>query len=90
MASARVQPHHATAGSVNTAVVFTSKDATLNKAHAQHLESRLIGLAQEAKRCQLDNANTPQLPSLSESDTATIEAFLGEMLQWHNEARYLG
>ena len=31
-----------------TAYAFTSKDGYLNKAHAQHLEARLIGLAQAA------------------------------------------
>jgi hypothetical protein len=37
-------------------------------------------LAREAKRCVLDNANTPELPSLSEPDTAEMEGFLEEML----------
>src|SRR5262249_53706892 len=30
------------------------------KAHVQYLESRLAALAQEAKRCVLDNGNAPQ------------------------------
>jgi hypothetical protein len=61
-------------------ILFTSKDANLNKAHVQYLEARLVALARDAKRCNLDNGNVPQLPSLSEADTADMEGFLGEML----------
>ncbi len=62
------------------AVVFTSKDENLNKAHIRYLESRLIALAKEAKRAQLDNNNVPQTPTLSEADAADAEAFLHDML----------
>jgi Domain of unknown function (DUF4357) len=61
-------------------IAFTSKDENLNKAHVQYLESRLISLAGNAKRCVLDNANTPALPSLSEVDAADAEGFLTEMM----------
>ncbi len=33
-----------------------------------------------AKRCELDNANQPTLPSMSEVDVAEAEGFLNEML----------
>ncbi len=62
------------------AIVFTSKDQNLNKAHIQHLESRLIRLAMDAKRSELDNNNVPQSPPLSEADVADAEAFLADML----------
>lgn len=62
------------------AVVFTSKDQNLNKAHVQYLESRLVVLAREAKRAELDNGNIPQVPALSEADTADAEGFLGDLL----------
>lgn len=62
------------------AVCFLSKDANLNKAHVQYLESRLVAIARDAKRCILQNGNVPQLPSLSESDIAYTEVFLAEML----------
>lgn len=62
------------------AVAFTSKDQNLNKAHIQFLEYRLIDLAKVAKRCVLDNTNTPQPPSLSEADTAEAEGFLADVL----------
>ncbi len=62
------------------AVLFVSKDQNLNKAHVQYLESRLVELATAAKRCELDNGNVPQLPSLSEADAADAEAFLADLL----------
>lgn len=61
-------------------VAFTSKDQSLNKAHVQHLEARLVQLASEAKRCELDNANIPQMPSLSAADKADAELYLADML----------
>ena len=61
-------------------VAFSSKDQNLNKAHVQHLEARLVGLAAEAKRCELDNGNVPQLPSLSDADAADAELYLADML----------
>jgi len=62
------------------AAVFTSKDQNLNKAHAQYLEARLIQLARDAKRAELDNSNLPQMPTLSEADAADAEGFLGDLL----------
>ena len=57
-----------------------SKDQNLNKAHIQYLEARLVGLAAEAKRCELDNANVPQVPSLSDADAADAELYLADLL----------
>ena len=45
-----------------------------------YLESRLLGLAAEARRAELDNSSASTLPSLSEADRADMEAFLGDML----------
>ncbi|MEP1123696.1 MAG: GIY-YIG nuclease family protein [Ilumatobacter sp.] len=63
-----------------TTIVFTSKDANLNKAHARYLESRLVSLATDAKRSEVANATMPQSPPLSERDRAEAEGFLREML----------
>jgi hypothetical protein len=65
----------------SSVVSFTSKDDNLNKAHVQYLESRLVALAREAKRCNLENATVPTLPSLSEADRAEMEEFLEHTLQ---------
>ena len=76
----RLDSHAAKKDFWTTAIAFTSKDGNLNKAHVQHLESNLIGLAAHAKRCILENGNAPQLPSLSEADAADAEGFLAEMM----------
>ena len=61
-------------------VVFTSKDQNLNKAHVRHIEARLVSLAAEVKRCELDNRNIPHPPSLSDADRADAELFLADIL----------
>lgn len=61
-------------------VVFTSKDHNLNKAHVKYIESRLVELANKAKKCELDNGNAPQAPLLSEADGADAEGFLADIL----------
>lgn len=62
------------------AAAFTSKDFNLNRAHVQYIEARLVALASEAKRAELDNSNVPQEPSLSEADRTDAEAFLQDVL----------
>ena len=61
-------------------VFFTAEGGRLNKAHVQHLESRLIAIAKHANRVKLDNANQPTVPALSEEDHAFTENFLREIL----------
>jgi hypothetical protein len=61
-------------------VFFTAEGGRLNKAHVQHLESRLISLAKLANRVPLDNANQPTVPALSEEEHAFTENFLHEIL----------
>src|SRR5450755_2620128 len=63
-----------------TLVVFCAKDNNLNKAHLEYLESRLIDLAHDAQRAELDNANKPELPTFSEAESAVAEGFLQQML----------
>lgn len=77
---ARLDQHNRNKDFWTQGAVFTSKDQALNKAHVQHLESRLIGLARAAKRCELENGNEPAPPTLSEADMADAEAFLRDML----------
>lgn len=64
----------------NKAVFFTAEGGRLNKAHVQHLESRLLGLAREAGLAELDNGNQPLPPALSEEEHASAENFLREIL----------
>jgi hypothetical protein len=64
-----------------SALVVTTSDDALNKAHVRYLEARLIELARASGRATLDNGNDP--PSdrrrLSEADRANMEAFLANL-----------
>lgn len=64
----------------NWVVVFASKDNSLNQAHVQYFESRLIQLAQKAKRSNLENQSDPQCPNLSEIELVDSESFLAHIL----------
>jgi len=60
------------------AIVLTSKDANLTKAHARYLESRCIALAQHARRARLINGTAPPLPPLPEADESDMEYFIAQ------------
>lgn len=62
------------------AIAFVSTNDSLNKAHVRYIESRLVGLANHAKRCHLENTTTPNETKLSEYDRAEAESFLEDML----------
>lgn len=76
----RLETHHAKKDFWTTAIFFVSKDANLNSAHVHYLEADLVRLAKEAHRCELDNGDQPQRPSLSAADEADVQTFLDEML----------
>ncbi|HTB21724.1 MAG TPA: GIY-YIG nuclease family protein [bacterium] len=65
----------------DSGIVFVSANRGLNRAHVTWLEYALIKRAIEAKRCHLDNGNTPQEPVLTEAEKADTQAFLKEILQ---------
>ncbi|QRI79254.1 MULTISPECIES: GIY-YIG nuclease family protein [Rhodococcus] len=58
------------------AVVLTSKDTNLTKAHARYLESRFITLALQASRARLTNATSPPPITLPEADVSDMEYFI--------------
>jgi hypothetical protein len=58
------------------AIILTSKDANLTKAHARYLESRLIALAVQAKRSRLVNGTAPAPLPLPEADVSDMEYFI--------------
>jgi hypothetical protein len=58
------------------AIVLTSKDANLTKAHARYLESRFITLAQQAQRARLLNGTAPPPLPLPEADVSDMEYFI--------------
>ncbi|MGW5524605.1 GIY-YIG nuclease family protein [Gordonia sp. NPDC003950] len=58
------------------AIVLTSKDANLTKAHARYLESRFITLAVRASRARLTNGTSPAPIVLPEADVSDMEYFI--------------
>ena len=76
----RLDNHQANKDFWTKAIVFTAKDENLNKAHVRYLESRLLQLAAQANRAELDNSTASALPALSEADRADVESFLADML----------
>ena len=62
----------------NEAIAFISKDENLNKAHIRYLENGLYEKAKKVNRYHV-NQNVPTKPSLSESDVAEMEAFMGNI-----------
>jgi hypothetical protein len=62
----------------NRAVVLTSKDMNLTKAHARYLESRFMTLAAEARRARLVNGTAPPPVQLPESDRSDMEYFIDQ------------
>lgn len=63
----------------NEAIVFVSKDENLNKAHVKYLENRLYESAVKVNRYKLDNNTVPTQSSISESETAEMEEFIGNV-----------
>ncbi len=76
----RLKQHQGTDEDWTQFILFASKDANLNKAHVRYLESRLVGIARQAKRAQLRNTTQPAQTQISESDQADMESFLEDML----------
>lgn len=60
-------------------IFFISKDELLTKTQIKYLESRLIQLAFDAKTAQIDNGNSPSLPTLHEADISDMEYFLEQI-----------
>lgn len=54
------------------AVIFTSSDDRLNKAHVKYLEAKLYESAKMAKRYTVYNATTPSCPAIAEPEEAVM------------------
>lgn len=59
---------------------FTTKDRGLNSAHAGYIESQLISLASDAKRCKLENSQIPPVDELVGITKNDADRFLGDLL----------
>lgn len=60
-------------------IFFVSKDELLTKTQIRYLESRLVQLAIDAKTAQIENGNSPNLPTLHEADISDMEYFLEQI-----------
>lgn len=76
----RLNQHLSSKDFWNEAIVFTSKDENLNKAHIKYLENRLHDIATKTNRYILENGCIPTQSSISESDRAEMEEFLNYIL----------
>ena len=63
-----------------TVIFFVSKDENLTKAHIKYLEGRLIEMAKEADRFELENTNLSG-SHLPESEAADMDVFLDKIEQ---------
>ena len=76
----RLNWHYANKDFWQQAIIFTAKEPPLNKAQVKFLEARLLELAKNHGRSNLQNSSASLLPRLSEADEAEIEGFLDELL----------
>lgn len=60
-------------------VAFISKDEMLTKSHIKYLESKIIGLARDAKASEIDNSVYPELTTLPEADRSDMEFYLDQV-----------
>lgn len=74
--SVRIKTHDTQRDWWSTAILITSSDDDLNKAHVRYLESRLIETAKDIGKIKLENTKQPNVPKLSESAEANMEGFL--------------
>lgn len=76
---ARLKAHLVQKEFWNELIVFTSKDDHLTKAHVEYLEHRLVALAKEANRFELDNGNVPAAPSLPRGDQDGLDEYIDNL-----------
>lgn len=62
------------------ALLITTSNNQLNKAHGRYLEARLIGLARKTGHTRLKNNTAPPVPYLREVEQANMEGFLENLL----------
>lgn len=78
----RIDSHYQSKDFWDWGVAFVSTGSdSLNRAHITWLEYALIDRAVSAKRCCLDNGNTPREPNLDQGAKADTQKFLKEILQ---------
>ena len=64
---------------ITSLLLFSNKDDNLNASQVGWLETELINAAKSCKRIDLANQQTPDSPSLSSADLATVEEFFADV-----------
>lgn len=77
--ASRLTHHAANKEFWTVAVMVTSKDDNLTKAHVKYLEARCHDIGKAAGRVKLLNATTPTTPKLPRPDCDAMEDFLGPL-----------
>ncbi|WP_419861341.1 GIY-YIG nuclease family protein [Candidatus Palauibacter sp.] len=80
MVGVRLDEHYVSKDFWQQAIVFTTTGTPRNKAEIRYLEARLLELARQHERCELENRTKSQRPGLSEADVAEMEGYLDELL----------
>jgi len=62
------------------AVLLTSKDSNLTKAHARYLEARFLQIARDAQRSEVTNNTAPPVIALPEADVSDMEYYISQAL----------
>ena len=75
----RLEQHYVKKDFWSWAIVFVTRDDSLNKAHIGYIEAALYKVAARLKRCKLDNQNQPNPSPLTEADAADMDSFLADM-----------
>ncbi|KKP36277.1 MAG: Excinuclease ABC, C subunit domain protein [Candidatus Roizmanbacteria bacterium GW2011_GWA2_32_13] len=76
----RIEQHMKNKDFWDKAVIFVSNNK-INSTHAKWLEHKLIDRVLEANRSIVENSNSPQEPTISESEQAEMQVFLTEIYQ---------
>lgn len=71
----RLQDHLKKKDFWNEVVFFVSKDDNLTKSHVKYLESRILELAQDVDRFDLDNSQASKAPVLPRADQDAMKEF---------------
>lgn len=60
-------------------VLIAARDDSIAEGHWGYLEARIVDLAKQAKRVDVDNTQTPQGRKLSEAQVSDMEAFIDHL-----------
>ncbi len=63
----------------NKLIALNADGQRLHRGHAEYIVARLVQIAQDLKSCEVDNAEAPRMPALSEPDMADADFFCDQL-----------